>query len=155
MFCLFYLFRSPQKTQALSSSGPPASVFPSLARVYCSSGSLCSAGGCCLFLDFLTSLSLSVSLTHTYTDRHTHRQTHVRTQTDTHVRTHTHTLFMWERMGPLWIKLFPCITLDKAFNISNLLCPNSDLAQAEWRAGKSQSCCRVFGVTHSFIITIP
>lgn len=70
--CLFYLFRSPQKTQALSSSGPPASVFPSLARVYCSSGSLCSAGGCCLFLDSLTSLSLCLTYTHTHTDRQTY-----------------------------------------------------------------------------------
>lgn len=90
---------------------------------------------------FLILLPASLSLSHL----HTHRHTHIR----------THTLFMWERMGPVWIKLFPCVTLDKAFNISNLLCPNSDLAQAEWRAGKSQSCCRVFGVTHSFIITIP
>lgn len=106
------------------------------------------------FLIFLpASLSLSHLHTHIQTDTHTDRHTYVHRQTDTYV--HTHTLFMWERMGPLWIKLFPCITLDKAFNISNLLCPNSDLAQAEWRAGKSQSCCRVFGVTHSFIITIP
>lgn len=80
--------------------------------------------------------------------------THTHTSKQTYTwSTDKYTPFMWERMGPVWIRLFPCVTLDKAFNISSFLCPNSILAQAEWRAGKSQSCCWVFGVTHSFIIT--
>ena len=63
----------------------------------------------------------------------THTHTHTHAHTHTHTHTHKHTPFMWERMGPVWIRLFPCVTLDKAFNIPCSLCPNSILAQAEWR----------------------
>lgn len=45
------------------------------------------------------------------------------------MHTHTCTLklppFMWGRMSPVWIRLFPGVTLDKTFNISHFPCPNS------------------------------
>lgn len=78
---------------------------------------------------FLILLQASLD-THTHTHPHKHA-----------LSTDKHTPFMWEKMGPVWIRLFPCVTLDKALNISSLLCLNSVLAQTEWRAGKSQSCC--------------
>lgn len=95
------------KLRVVQSWGLQTECFP-LSPSFIVLQALCSAWGCCLFLH-----------TRTASSKNTHTHKHMRA------------LFMWERMGQVWISLSPCVTLDNAFNISSLPCPNSVLAQAE------------------------
>lgn len=83
--CLFYLFRSPQKTQALSSSGPPASVFPSPCQGLLFLG-LSLLGRRMLSVSWFSyqPLSLCLTYTHTHTDTRTYTHRHTRTYKHTH-----------------------------------------------------------------------